>query len=166
MHVQGLACVHIFTFLCAACGFIYSRILPAYVCVCVCVLAAGKTCIGSRVVEARATWQHAWLVQLVTPLITYLQALPPRKTIESFTLPRQAVGCGLAAAQKNASLINYLYVGELAGAYGQHTVKALSAGFSCHQRFWNVPICGSFVLVWGLVHGRGSFQSYLHCLLM
>lgn len=46
-----------------------------------------ETCIGSRVVEARATWQHAWLVQLVTPLITYLQALPLQKTIEYLLCP-------------------------------------------------------------------------------
>lgn len=101
MHVQGPAYVFI-----AAC--VYAHVLhmdlyiQEFVAVYMCVLCTGtgETCIRGRVVEARAARQHAWLVQLVTLLITYLQALPPQKTIEFFTLPLQAVGCGLAAAQK------------------------------------------------------------------
>lgn len=111
---------------------------------------AGETCIGSRVAEARAAWQKAWLVQLVTSLITYLQAFPAWKTIESFTSLLQAVGCGLAAAQQNPTLI---YVGDLAHVAN---IKTLNSRIRS-TRLANNKICVSFVHEKQCVY---VFQSY------
>lgn len=94
---------------------------------------AGETCVESRGM-VRSAWQHAWLVQLVTLLITYLQALAPWQTIESFTLPLQAEqwAVGWQLPKKNASLTKYVYVGDLAR---MGKIKALSARFSIIKGF-------------------------------
>lgn len=83
---------------------------------------------------------------------------PCLKTIESFTSPLLAVGCGLAAAQQNPTLI---YVGDLAQVAN---IKTQNSRIS--SRLENNKICVSFEPVKQCVHVGGGFQSYLHCRLL
>lgn len=74
--------------------------------------------------------------------------------------PSGAVGCGLAAAQQNASLIKYLYVGDLART---GRIKALSAGFSIIKAFETFRLVGALLWCGGVyVAGERFSHTYLH----
>lgn len=72
--------------------------------------------------------QHAWLVQPVTLLITYLQALPPQKTKESLTLPLCAVGWKIGS-NPNKAKFNKVFVCTRPRAYSMAEIKGLSVWF-------------------------------------
>lgn len=63
-----------------------------------------KHCSGrngeSRVEEERSTWQQAWLVQLVTSLITSLQALPACKKNRIFYFASPSCGMWIGSCPK------------------------------------------------------------------